>query len=131
MSDAEYLPEEQTGKITRLPLAAALVALVGLIDAIYLTINHYKGEQVPCSITGGCEMVLSSAYAQIGGVPLAVFGAFAYFIAFSLAILAAYGNRLMWKLFGLQTLLMAGFSLWLIYLQAAVIGAFLDGRLRG
>ena len=124
MSDAEYLPEEQAGKIAKLPLAAALVALVGLVDAIYLTINHYTGEQVPCSITGGCEMVLSSAYAQIGGVPLAVFGAFAYFIAFSLAILAAYGNRLMWKLFGLQTVLMAGFSLWLIYLQAAVIGAF-------
>ena len=124
MSDAEYLPEEQSGKIAKLPLAAALVALAGLIDAIYLTINHYTGEQVPCSITGGCEMVLSSAYAQIGGVPLAIFGAVAYFIAFSLAILAAYGNRLMWKLFGLQAILMAGFSLWLIYLQAAVIGAF-------
>lgn len=121
MSDAEFLTEEPATKIARLPLAAALVALVGLGDAIYLTIQHYTGEKVPCSITGGCEAVLTSAYAEIGGVPLAAFGAAAYFIAFSLAILAAFGNRLTWKLFGAQTALMAAFSLWLIYLQAFVI----------
>ncbi len=121
MSDAEFLPEESENKIAKLPLAAALVALVGLGDAIYLTIQHYTGEKVPCSVTGGCEAVLTSSYAEIGGIPLAAFGAAAYFIAFSLAILAAFGNRLMWKLFGIQTALMAGFSLWLIYLQAFVI----------
>jgi len=121
MSDAEYLPAEAENKIAKLPLAAALVALVGLADAIYLTINHYTGEKVPCSVTGGCEAVLTSAYAEIGGVPLAAFGALAYFAAFSLAILAAFGNRLMWKLFGVQAALMAAFSLWLVYLQAFVI----------
>ena len=121
MSDAEFLPEESENKIAKLPLAAALVALVGLGDAIYLTIQHYTGEKVPCSITGGCEAVLTSAYAEIGGIPLAAFGAAAYFVAFSLAILAAFGNRLTWKLFGVQTALMAAFSLWLIYLQAFVI----------
>jgi uncharacterized membrane protein len=124
MSDAEFLPEESENKIAKLPLAAALVALVGLGDAIYLTINHYTGEKVPCSITGGCEAVLTSAYAEIAGIPLAAFGAAAYFVAFSLAILAAFGNRLMWKIFGVQAALMAGFSLWLIYLQAFVIHEF-------
>jgi uncharacterized membrane protein len=64
---------------------------------------------------------LSSQYAEIGGVPLAAFGAAAYFVAFSLAILTAFGNRLMWKLFGIQAALMAAFSLWLVYLQAFVI----------
>lgn len=121
MSDAEFLAEESENKIAKLPLAAALVALVGLGDAIYLTIQHYTGEKVPCSVTGGCEAVLTSSYAEIGGIPLAAFGAAAYFVAFSLAILAAFGNRLTWKLFGVQTALMAGFSLWLIYLQAFVI----------
>ncbi len=121
MSDAEFLPEESGNKIAKLPLAASLVALAGLCDAIYLTIHHYTGEKVPCSVTGGCEAVLTSAYAEIGGIPLAAFGAAAYFVAFSLAILAAFGNRLTWKLFGIQTALMAAFSLWLIYLQAFVI----------
>ena len=106
------------------PAIAAVVALIGLADAIYLTIKHYTGEQVPCSIVEGCEQVLTSSYAEIGGVPLAVFGAAAYFVAFALAILAAFGNRLMWTLFGVQVSLMLIFTAWLVYLQAFVIEAF-------
>ena len=124
MSDEEVLLDEPGNKIAKLPLAAALVALVGLCDAIYLTINHYTGEKVPCSITGGCEAVLNSAYAQIGGFPLAAFGAAAYFTAFSLAILAAFGNRSMWKLFGVVATLMAGYSVYLIYVQKFEIKEF-------
>ncbi|MEP6787952.1 MAG: vitamin K epoxide reductase family protein, partial [Acidobacteriota bacterium] len=44
--------------------------------------------------------------------------------AFSLALLTAFGDRRMWKLFGVQVTLMAAFSGWLIYVQAALIGAF-------
>jgi uncharacterized membrane protein len=121
MSDAEVLPEETGSPIAKLPLLAALIALVGLFDAVYLTIHHYTGEQVPCGLTGGCEIVLSSQYAEIAGVPLSIFGALAYFVAFSLAILAAFGNRLMWKLFGIQATLMAFYSFYLLYLQAFVI----------
>ncbi len=124
MSDAEFLPERSDNKIAKLPLSATFVALCGLADAIYLTIHHYTGEKVPCSISGGCEAVLSSSYAEIGGVPLAIFGAAAYFIAFSLAILAAFGNRLMWKLFGFQVTLMAAFSLYLLYVQKYEIREF-------
>ena len=39
----------------------------------------------------------------------------------ALALLAAFGNRTMWKVFGIQTVLMAGFSAYLLYLQAFVI----------
>jgi uncharacterized membrane protein len=92
-----------------------------LADSIYLTIEHFQDAPVPCGITGGCEVVLTSAYATIAGVPLSLLGAVAYFVAFSSAILAAYGNRLMWKLFGVQAGLMAAFSVYLLYLQAFVI----------
>lgn len=104
-----------------LSVLASIVALIGLGDAIYLTTHHLKGEQVPCGLTGGCEMVLSSSYATVGGIPLSIFGAVAYFVAFSLALLAAYGNRLTWKLYGIQVTLMMIFSVWLTYLQAFVI----------
>ncbi len=115
----------QTGNaVAKLSLLAAVVALLGLADAVYLTIKHYTGEKVPCSIIEGCEQVLTSQYAEIFGVPLAIFGAFAYFTAFSLAILAAFGNRLMWMLFGVQVVLMTIFTAWLIYLQGFVIEAF-------
>ena len=113
-----------TGSIAKLPLAAAFVALVGVADSVYLTIKHLTDEPVPCSIIAGCETVLNSDYAQIAGVPLAAFGAAAYFVAFSLAILAAYGNRMLWTVFGIQVVGMSLFTAWLIYLQAYVIGAF-------
>jgi uncharacterized membrane protein len=101
-----------------------LVALVGLGDAIYLTVKHLSGEGVPCTIVAGCELVLSSEYASVAGVPLAALGALAYFLAFSLAVLSFFGNRKMWFLFGVQVALMSVFTLWLLYLQAFVIGAF-------
>lgn len=125
MNESTLPAEDATaGTIAKLPLAAALVALIGLADAIYLTIHHYTGEKVPCSVTGGCEAVLTSAYAEIYGVPLALFGAAAYFVAFSLAILAAFGNDLMWKVFGLVAGLMAGFSIYLLYVQKYEIREF-------
>lgn len=122
-SESEFLDNE-TSTVAKLPLLAAVVALIGLADAIYLTIHHYTGEKVPCSIVEGCEQVLTSSYAEIAGVPLAILGAAAYFIAFSLAILAAFGNRLTWTLFGLQVIVMTIFTAWLIYLQGFVIEAF-------
>lgn len=115
---------QDTGSISKLPLAAAFVALVGVADSVYLTVNHITAAPVPCSIIEGCETVLTSPYAEIYGVPLAAFGAVAYFVAFSLAILAAFGNRLMWGFFGVQVVFMSLFTLWLLYLQAFVIGAF-------
>jgi uncharacterized membrane protein len=110
--------------IVKLPAAAAIVALVGLADSIYLTVHHYTAEPVPCSIIEGCEQVLTSPYAEIAGIPLAAFGAAAYFVAFSLALLAAFGDRRMWTAFGIQTILMSAFTAWLLYVQAALIGAF-------
>lgn len=105
-------------------ILATIVSLVGVADSVYLTVHHYTAEPVPCSIIEGCEQVLNSPYATIGDIPLAIFGTAAYFIAFSLALLTVYGNRTMWWLFGIQVVLMAVFSGWLIYVQAALIGAF-------
>src|SRR4051794_1646561 len=107
-----------------LQFIASFVALVGLGDAIYLTVHHYTATEVPCGLTGGCEMVLTSAYAEIFSVPLGVYGAAAYFTAFALALLAAYGNEATWKLFGAIATVMALFSGYLIFVQAYYINAF-------
>ena len=84
--------------IVKLPLIAALAALAGLTDAVYLIIHHYTAEAVPCGEGFDCGAVLGSSYAEIAGIPLAAFGAAAYFAAFSLALLAAFGDSRMWKL---------------------------------
>ena len=39
----------------------ACLALVGLADAIYLTVQHVTGQSVRCTIVSGCSEVLSSA----------------------------------------------------------------------
>ena len=105
-------------------LVMALVSLVGLGDAIYLTIKHITGETLRCSVISGCSEVLSSPYAQVGPVPLAAVGAAAYFTVFSLAILAAFGYRSTVLLLRVLLALMFATTLWLLYLQAFVIHHF-------
>ncbi|HKZ79439.1 MAG TPA: vitamin K epoxide reductase family protein [Pyrinomonadaceae bacterium] len=103
---------------------AALVSLVGLFDAIYLTIGHVTGRSLRCTIVTGCDEVLSSPYATVLGIPLALIGAVAYFTCFSLATLAAFGYRTAGKLLTLIVALMFLTTLALLYLQAFVIGHF-------
>jgi uncharacterized membrane protein len=103
---------------------AALVSLVGLADAIYLTVEHLSGRSVRCTIVSGCSEVLSSEYAAVGGVPLAMIGAAAYFTVFSLAVLAAYSYKAAAKLLTVIVALMFITTLWLLYLQAFVIKHF-------
>jgi uncharacterized membrane protein len=105
-------------------LATAVLSLVGLGDALYLTIQDLTGQSLRCTIVSGCSEVLSSAYAHIGPVPLAVLGAFAYFTVFSLAILAAFGHRFAQPMLTVLVAVMFLMTLWLIYLQAFVIHHF-------
>lgn len=109
--------------------AVIAAALVGLGDSLYLTVKHFSGEVAPCSLITGCETVLTSSYAKmtfpvIGELPLALFGAAAYFAAFSLAILVLFGYESLRKILFAAGLLMAAFTIWLLYLQAFVIKAF-------
>src|SRR5678810_881595 len=59
-------------------IIVACLSLVGLADAIYLTIEHITGRSVQCTIIAGCSEVLSSSYAVISGIPVAMIGAVAY-----------------------------------------------------
>jgi len=111
-------------KATKLYIAMALVALAGLADAIYLTVQHVTGQSVRCTVISGCSEVLSSPYSSFNGIPLALIGAAAYFAVFSLATLAAFGYPLVGKLLPILVGLMFLTTLWLIYLQAIVIGHF-------
>ncbi|MDQ3816602.1 MAG: vitamin K epoxide reductase family protein [Acidobacteriota bacterium] len=101
-----------------------LLSLIGLADSIYLTVKHYSGGIVPCSVTGSCEQVLNSSYATVAGVPLAALGALAYFTVFSLSTLAAFGNTGARSLLFYVVLLMFAASIWLLIIQAFVLHAF-------
>ena len=103
----------------------ALVALVGLADAAYLTVEHMSGQSVRCMVVSGCDEVLQSSYATVaGGVPVSAVGLAAYFTAFSLATLAAFGYDGARKLLTPLVAVMFLATLWFLYLQAFVIRAF-------
>lgn len=103
----------------------ALVALVGLADASYLTAEHLSGNSVRCMIVTGCDEVLQSGYATVaGGVPVAALGALAYFAVFSLSTMAAFGYEGARRLLAPLVALMFLATLWFLYLQAFVIRAF-------
>jgi len=102
----------------------ALVSLIGLGDAIYLTVQDLTGQNLRCTIISGCSEVLGSKFAHIGSVPLATVGAAAYFAVFSLAILAAFGYSFVRPMLLVLVALMFLTTLWLLYLQAFVIQHF-------
>ena len=105
--------------------AVALIALVGLADAAYLTVEHITGRSVRCMIVSGCDEVLQSRYATVAaGVPVAALGALAYFTVFSLATLAAFGYSGARRLIAPLVAVMFLATLWFFYLQAFVIRAF-------
>jgi uncharacterized membrane protein len=116
--------ETSPPRVSRLYSLAAVLSLAGLADAVYLTVEHLSGRSVRCTVTSGCSEVLASPYATISGYPLALFGALAYFTAFSLATLAAFGSQRAGNLFAVLVALMFATSLWLLYLQAFVLHAF-------
>ena len=103
---------------------SALIALAGLADACYLTVAHLTGQDVVCGSRWGCSVVLNSAYASVGGIPTAAFGALAYFAAFSCATLAAFGYARARTFLALVVALMFATSLGLLYVQAFILHAF-------
>lgn len=55
------------------------VAALGALNTAYITITKLTNAETACP-TGGCEQVLSSAYATIFGLPLSLFGLVAYIL---------------------------------------------------
>ena len=102
-----------------------IVALLGFADAMYLTIEHFKGVVPPCTLVSGCETVLTSTYSVIAGIPVSLLGAI-YYLVIAVGIFAYIdtkkSNILKWTLS--LTVLGLLMSLWFIFLQAFIIKAW-------
>ena len=101
--------------------ATAVLALVGIAIAGYLTWVHYADLKPVCiGGAGGCERVQSSRWAELGGIPVAVLGLGGY-----VAILAslALPEELGALAAAFLTLVGFGFSVWLTYVELAKIDA--------
>jgi uncharacterized membrane protein len=105
----------------RLRLVIALIAVLGLAVAGYLTYVHYAELEPLCvGGGGGCERVQSSDYAELAGIPVAVLGVAGY--ALILASLAVPGDA--GRVGGaLLALIGFGFSIYLTWVELFEIDA--------
>jgi uncharacterized membrane protein len=104
--------------------AVAIVAVAGLADATYLTVQVLTGETLGCGGSPDCFRVLGSSYAKLGGIPVAMLGALAYFTVFTLAIFATFGYSRAPKFLVLVAGAMFLMTLWLLYVQAFLLHAY-------
>jgi uncharacterized membrane protein len=108
-------------------MAAALLALLGLLDAAYLALERITGGPIACPIGGGCETVQSSAYALLLGIPVAFIGVAGYAALLLMALLSLQGIHLGIISPDAVLLALANIALlagvYFMYLQVVVIGA--------
>ena len=99
-------------------------AFVGFLDATYLTILHFKGEVPDCSIIKGCEIVTTSKYSVIWGVPVSLMGSI-YYLTMLVASFWSLQSKST-KLFKIMFIFSLGsfiFSFYLLFLMFFIIGA--------
>lgn len=100
-----------------------LLSILGLLDALYLTYEHYMGVIPPCgepSFFSDCGKVLTSVYATPFGIPLALIGV----IFYAVEVIFMTQTRSPWARKAVIITTTGGFlfSLMFVYLQIFVIG---------
>lgn len=76
-------------KILLTPFWLIAATFIGIGDTVYLSYEKLHGIIPSCAILNGCEKVLTSAYSNIYGVPLAYIGLVFYVYMLGLAVLLA------------------------------------------
>ncbi len=105
--------------------SSRLLALLGFLDATYLTVSHYTGSGLACGPGGGCGIVTASRFATVGGVPIAAIGS-GYYVLVNLLVWTRPGSLGRAAAAGLLLVTASAtvVSGVLVVLQAAVIHAW-------
>ncbi len=108
---------------TYLPGVLALTAFLGFLDASFLLANHMLKTTPPCTLAGGgCDIVTTSTYSSILGIPVSFLG-----LVFYLSVLILIGlcinKKFIWGQLALVSLTSVGFlfSLWFFYVQWQIL----------
>jgi len=107
--------------------ALLVLLIVGLTVSVYMTLYKILDNNAMCLGSGDCATVNASRYAEVGGIPVALVGVLGYGALLAMLLLGdqhevlrEYGPMIF---FGLA---LTGFlfTLWLIYVEFALIKAF-------
>lgn len=99
------------------------IAAIGFADAVYLAVSHYRGD-IACSVLKGCDTVLTSSYATVGPVPVAVLGV-VYYLMMLLGMVLVLDRKNIQIARGLAWFSITGLvaSIWFLYVQLQIISA--------
>lgn len=111
----------------KIKFATITVAILGILDATYLTVIKFTGIKALCvEGIGDCWTVNQSRYSEWNGIPISLFGILTYL---SIILIISLQNRVKF-LFDFGSIFVFGialtgffFSIYLTYLQFAVIKA--------
>ncbi|MBL7045256.1 MAG: vitamin K epoxide reductase family protein [Parcubacteria group bacterium] len=106
-------------------LIILVLSIIGITDSTYLTIKHYTHSDINCSILDGCNIVTTSTYSTVFGMPVALLGIIFYISIFILVFLLSNKGKkkLLKSLFVIST---TGFlmSMWFVYAQAFILNSY-------
>lgn len=123
MTNSDNSLSQTSAKINKTIYLIIVVSLIGLLDAVFLTVKHFSGD-ISCSLITGCQEVLSSPYSLIFGIPVALFGSIYYFIILISALIYIEQKKtLMLKIISYLPIAGFFFTLYLLYLMFFVIYA--------
>ena len=121
------MTDRDTPRSAVLLWAPVALGALGIMVSGYLTVKRLSGGSLACTRWAQCDVVNSSPYATIGGVPVAFIGLAGYLVLFGLAAVAVQAQEVrrrqaLWASFILSVggLL---FSIYLTYLELYVIQA--------
>jgi uncharacterized membrane protein len=112
--------------VSSLRKISIVLSAIGLVDSCYLAWIKLANQEIMCADVGGCDVVNSSRYSEIGGIPIALIGAVAYLVILLLLLMDNRSDFLQENsalyVFGLS-LVGTLYSVYLTYLEVEVINA--------
>ena len=111
----------------RLRQISIVLAILGLLISIYMTIYKVTNNESMCIGSSGCSQVNASRYSEINGIPVAVLGVVGYAVILVLLFLEQrpgfFQENGSLLFFGVS-LMGFLFTLYLIYIEVALIKAY-------
>lgn len=103
----------------------AVIAFIGLADALYLTLSHFFGIPLACGPLSGCGTVTSSVYSVVLGIPVALPGALYYLTMFFGVLFAwEYKSVTYFRYICLFSVCGALASAWFVFVMAFLLQAW-------
>jgi uncharacterized membrane protein len=89
------LEPQITGKPLVSRMIVSVLALIGALISLYLTLHHYGLAPLACPISG-CDKVQASVYSSVLGIPVALIGLVGFVKLLGLGVVGLSSDHVFW-----------------------------------